>query len=314
MVLNKGLVFVKIFKKGKLSDEDIHKWLVELRPHAYIPESGFAVSVVLRASLIGEDDYYFAGVNVENIDHRLSTHGEEGAIAAMIVALGNQARIAELWAMGAPLNLKPGDKSPYAEACATCCGKCRQQIAGFAANDAKLHYVSLNGKFETTTVGAALPEAFRLPVSAEKPKHSVAATAHAEKNLLRQGPLTQAEIESWLKSLEPVDFISGTSQSIILGLDNGFYVAGTRVEDAAFVDISATQSAVAIAAVAFGTFKITGIWIYTVGKGVSKLPLSALQILLTFVRKASVLLQYLDEVQAPLKLGDAVAIMVKEKK
>jgi len=293
---------VNIFKKGRLSDKDIHKWLVELRPHAYIPESGFAVSVILRASLAGEEDYYFAGVNVENIDHRLSTHGEEGAIAAMITALGNQAKIVELWAMGAPLNLKSGDNSPYAEACATCCGKCRQQIAGFAANDAKVHYVSLNGKVETTTVGAFLPEAFRLPVSAEKPKRSGAASGNAEKNLLRKGPLTEAEIESWLKSLEPVNFISGVSQSIVLELDNGFYVAGTRVEEAAFIDISVIQAAVAIAVGTFGTFKIMGVWVYTNRKGASgKLPLSALQVLLSFTKDVSLPLHYLDGVNIMVK-------------
>src|SRR6202012_2371982 len=122
---------------GLLSDKDIHSWLVELRPYAYIPESAFAVSVVLRARLGGEDDYYFAGVNVENIDHRLSTHGEEGPLAALIAGLGKRGRIAHLGGMGAPSGLNPGDKDPAAENCATCCGKCRQQIAGLAADEAK---------------------------------------------------------------------------------------------------------------------------------------------------------------------------------
>lgn len=290
---------MNIFRKGRLSEADIHKWLVELRPSAYIPESAFAVSVILRARSGSEDDYYFAGVNVENIDHRLSTHGEEGAIAAMITGLGKQAEIVELWAMGAPLGLKPGDKSPYAEACATCCGKCRQQIAGLAAGDAKIHYVSLNGRSTTTTVEAFLPDAFRLPVSKEASKSAAVPLADIEKKLMRKGPLTQAEIESWLKGLEPVDFISKVSQSIVVELDNGFYVAGARVEEAAFIDISAAQSAMAVAAAAFGSFKVVSVWVYTRGRDEKKpsgtLPLSAMQVLLQFAKDAALPAHYLGE-------------------
>ena len=293
---------MSIFRKGQLSEADIHKWLVELRPHAYIPESAFAVSAVFRARLDTQEYYYFGGVNVENTDHRLSTHGEEGAIAAMITGLGKHARIAEVWVMGAPLGLKPDDKSPYAEAYATCCGKCRQQIAGLAAGDAKIHYVSLNGRSTTTTVEAFLPEAFRLPVSAPSVKTGAAPVADVEKRLMRKGPLTQAEIESWLKSLEPVDLISKVSQSIVVELDNGFYVAGTRVEDAAFIDISAVQSAMAVAAVAFGLFKITRGWIYTQGREEKKpssgsagiLSLSSQQILSGFAGGATVPLHYME--------------------
>jgi len=300
---------VKIFRKGQLSGEDIHKWLVELRPHAYIPESAFAVSVVLRARSGKEDDYYFAGVNVENIDHRLSTHGEEGAIAAMITALGKQAEIVELWCMGAPLGLKPGDKDQAADICTTCCGKCRQQIAELAAADARIHYVSLNGKSEATTVGAFLPQVFTMPVAPPTTKPVAISAMVVEKKLLRKDTLTQADLETWLKSLEPVDFISKISQSIIVELDNGCYVAGTRVEAAAFSDISVVQSAMAIATGAFGAFKVKAAWVYTRGNTSENrafLSLSSLQVLLEFAHNANIPLHYLGENEAVLKLSEAV--------
>jgi len=303
---------VEIFKKGTLSEKDIHNWLVELRPHAYIPESGFAVSVILRASLGGESDYYFAGVNVENGDHRLSTHGEEGAIAAMIVALGKQAKIVELWCMGAPEKLKLNDKDPAADVCTTCCGKCRQQIAGFAAADAKIHYVSLHGKVETTTVGAFLPALFLLPVAPPSTKPVVLSAAQVEQKLRRKGPLTQADIETWLKSLEPVDLISKVSQSIVLELDNGSYVAGTRVEDVAFIDINVVHAAIAIAAGAVGSFKVKSAWIYTKGhtsENCALLSPSSLQVLREFGYDTSLPLHSLvdGEIMSKKTLGEAIA-------
>src|SRR5437762_371186 len=90
------------FRKGALSAADIVQWLKELRSHAYVPESGYCVSAVFRARLGGTDDYYFGGVNAENIEHRISTHGEEGCIAGMVTGLGNRVRMAEGWVMGAP--------------------------------------------------------------------------------------------------------------------------------------------------------------------------------------------------------------------
>jgi cytidine deaminase len=303
---------VKIFKKGTLSEKDIHSWLVELRPYAYIPESGFAVSVVLRANLGAENDYYFAGVNVENVDHRLSTHGEEGAIAAMITALGKQAKILELWCMGAPPSLKPGDKDTAADVCTSCCGKCRQQIAGFAAMDARINYVSLNGRTETTTVGAFLPALFSLPVAPPLQKPVAVSAAQVEQKLLRKGPLAQADIETWLKSLEPVDLISKVSQSIVVELDNSFYVAGTRVEEAAFIDISVVQSAMAIATGAFGAFKVKGVWIYTCGhtsENRALLSLSSLQALLEFGYDRSLPLHYVvdNEIMSKATLSEAIS-------
>ncbi|MBU6475364.1 MAG: hypothetical protein KGQ70_05315, partial [Alphaproteobacteria bacterium] len=249
------------FRKGRLSQAEMHQWLLDLRDNPHVPESGFCVSSVFRARAGDADDYYFAGVNVENMDHRLSTHGEEGAISGIVTALGKKAEIVEGWVMGAPKGVKAGDKTSAAEAFASCCGKCRQQVAGLAREKAEIHYVSVNGAVETTTVGKFLPELFTfrqfIPGFAKDQNGGKApSSAAVQRKLLRKGPLTEREIESWLKSLQSVDYATRISQSVVLKLDNGYYAAGTRVEEAAFVDINAAQAAVAIATAAFGARKV----------------------------------------------------------
>ncbi len=296
------------FRKGNLSGAQVYQWLLDLRAHPHIPESGFAVSAIFRARCGTDDDYYFAGVNVENMDHRLSTHGEEGAISALVTALGKQAEIVEGWVMGAPRHIKPGDKDPSADAQVSCCGKCRQQIAGLASENTKIHYVTLNGEVTTTTVGKFLPDLFSfrqfIPDLVRDQGKGVAPVADdVQKKLLRRGPLTDKEIQSWLKSLEPVDYASKISQSVVLKLDNGFYVAGARVEEAAFIDISAVQAAIANAASAFGTFTVENAWVYTCGRDEKKLPagnfgtlpMSALQVLLEFSKGEMLPLHYLGD-------------------
>lgn len=283
------------FKKGRLSEAEVYQWLLALRPYAHVPVSNFSVTTVFRARAGSTDDFYFAGVNVENDDHRLATHGEEGAISGIVTALGKQAEIVEVWVMGAPLGVKPGDGSPFADAVVSCCGKCRQQIAGLAAEDAKIHYVTLNGKTSTTTIDAFLPEkfTFRNYISdfAGSPAGAAPADDEVAKKLSRKGPLSDAEIEAWLKSLESVDYATKVTQSIVVKLDNGFYVAGAKVEDAAFIDISAAQAAMANAVTTFGARTVESVWVYTGDHG--KLPLSSLQVLLEFAEDEKLPVKYL---------------------
>ncbi len=266
---------MKIFRKGKLSAADILQWLASLRGNAYVPESGFPVTAVFRARVQGVDDYYFAGVNVENADHRISTHGEEGAIAAMVVGLGKGAEIVEGWVMGA-VRTAP----PESDNLVTCCGKCRQQIAGFAAADVKIHSVAINGKTSSTTVGAFLPDVFTFrqfladAPATKKTATSAPSAAEVENRLLRQAKLTEQEIFAWLQKIESVDYASKVPQAIVMQLDNGAYVAGAKVEEAAFNGMNAAQCALAIAISEFGHHKITGLWVYS-----GTLTLSALQAL-----------------------------------
>jgi len=266
---------MKIFRKGRLSIADITKWLREMRANAYIPESGYAVAAVFRARAGGVDDYYFAGVNVENAEHRLSTHGEEGAIAAMVTALGKRAEIVEGWVMGAPKDAPLTHNSS-----GSCCGKCRQQIAGFAAPGVKIHSVSLKGKATTTTVGEFLPDVFtfRQYVTGIGKAKKAAAPSEGDvrHRLIRQGKLSNPEILDWLKQIESIDYASKVPQAVVLQLDNGYYVAGAKEEEAAFNGMTAAQTALAVAVSEFGMRKVTGVWVYTKEKKPALLGLQSL--------------------------------------
>jgi cytidine deaminase len=261
-----------IFRQGRQTDKDIHRWLTALRKNAYAPESGYIATAVVRSG-----DFYFAGVNVEIEDHRLATHAEEGALAALAAGLGPEAAIDEVWVMGAPRKPSP----VYKNSISTCCGKCRQQISAFAAKSVKVHSFSMNGKKATTTVGAFLPDTFILiKKKSRAPKKR--ADKDIESRLVRKKRLSEKEIFKWLAGLPSVSSISKTTQSIALKLDNGAFVAGTKIEDAAFLDISAAQSAVAIAVSEFGPRRIEGVWVHAQGRRTAggRLTLSSLQTLL----------------------------------
>jgi cytidine deaminase len=281
---------MNIFRSGNLSDSDIMHWLTDIRCHAFVPESAFAVACVLRAGAGSAEDYYFAGVNVENAEHRLSTHGEEGAIAAMVTALGPGARIKEGWVIGARQDATPGNAG-----LAACCGKCRQQIAGFSAPETKIHTVDLRGQTATTTVGSFLPDAFSfgdyLPEAAlKRPKGTAPVAGEVEKKLIRKSPLEESEVGAWLKSLESVACASGKHQSVILQLNNGFYAGGVKIEDAAFTGMSAMQSALAIAIGEFGKTIVKRAWIS--GDGPT---LAALQTLLPLAESPDMPVIFADD-------------------
>jgi cytidine deaminase len=195
--------------------------LEALKARAFVPESGYRVSTVMRSG-----EHYFDGVNVENSDHRLSTHAEEACISAMIGTLGANARIDEIW-VSAP-----------------CCGKCRQQISAFADTGTKVHYPD-----SETTVGAFLPGIFTL-----KPRAS--GLAQEPRDIVRKSP----DVQAWLKEIPSVAFVSGKPETAVLKLDNGFFVGGGKIEDDAFLSISAVQAALAIAVSKFGAVKVEEVW------------------------------------------------------
>ena len=290
-----------LVRKGKLSQDEITTWLLSLRNHPYVPESGFGVTAVFRARLKEQDDYYFAGVNVENIDHRVGTHGEEACLAAMVTGLGPTAEVVEGWVMGAPKGVKPADDKPSVDTIITCCGKCRQQIAGFADEAVKINSVTLRGKIVSTTVGAFLPGLYtyrhmradsggihKMETAAPAPSCEV-----VENKLMRPGPVSEKEIFRWLHEIESVDYTSKISQSMILKLDNGMYVSGATIEEVASVSMNAAQTAVSIAVTAFGECRIEKVWIYTQGRDGKELPaegygvptLAALQTLLQLAER-----------------------------
>ena len=256
-----------LFKKmdRELNQEEVTQWLRELRGHPYNPASGFDVTAVFRVKFRGKATYYFAGVNVENPHLRLSTHAEEGCIAAMATAFGKGAEIVEGWVMGAPNTVKPGDGSPMADIQVTCCGKCRQQIAGLAEPDVVMHSISLNGAHQPTTVGTFLPDVFtfkQFAPDALQPSY-VGALVESDihNRLVREKDLSESDIFNWLKSLEGIDHATQTSQAVILKLTGNRYVAGVSIEEAAYVSIEPIQSAIAIANTLYGkSVNVEAVW------------------------------------------------------
>lgn len=266
---------MKFFLKSDalLSEQEIRRWLIELRGNPYTPASNYNVTAVFRVKYNGDDTYYFAGVNVENPHHRLTIHAEESCIAAMATAFGKHAEIVEGWILGAPKSLKTGDQDPLADNFTTPCGKCRQQIAGFSNPGVEIHGLTLNGRhIQTHQVGQLLPNAFSFKnfmscviTKSSLPAGSAFSTIQPiENRLIRQGgshPLSSKEIHTWLQQLESVDYATKTSQVVVLRLADNCYVAGVTIEDAAFLSIDPIQCATAIAHVAFGSVCVEEVWV-----------------------------------------------------
>lgn len=311
-----------------LSEQEVADWMRQLRAHAHVPFSGYAVASVFKVQAHGAT-YYVGGVNVENRDHRLSTHGEEGALSAMVTALGPQARITEGWVMGAPASLRDAGNDSMGDIAGSCCGKCRQQIAAFAEDDVVIHGLSLNGTQRNDhTVNALLPDkfterAFAHGEAAQESGRQAPAEAEVMGRAIRHcapdKALSKEEIRDWLKGLEAVDRFSKTSQVVVVRLENGDYVAGTQIEDAAFISINAVQSAMGLAVAAYGEPRVKEVFCYGKGRDghelkpncVLPLPLSAVQTLGEFTDNPRITVRYMDEQGrfTDTKLEDAVKLM-----
>lgn len=269
-----------------IPDEDtIIGWLRDLRRNAYVPGSSYQVAVVIMMKA-GAGYYFFGGVNAESAEHRLSLHGEESAIAALVTAFGKAAIIDAVWLMAAPDYLIVPTNNPMADIQGQTCGNCRQQISGLALNgNIPVRAISLNGTGATDTLETLLPKSFsfgdfdpsiaarRLEDRARKDDPDFAAI---EKRLMRQTPQDKAAIFTWLSDLESIDYASGQGQAVVLSLSNGAYVAGVRVENAAYTGLNAIQSAIGIASTAFGGVRVSGVHILS---GLYPPSLAALQIL-----------------------------------
>ncbi len=122
---------------------------VAARANAYAPYSNFAVGAAVRAA----SGKVYAAANVENASFPVGTCAEAGAIAAMIAA--GERRIVEALVVGSgPHPLTP-------------CGACRQRLAEFAGATIPVHAVNPDGIGASFTLGALLPETFRLDCPAE---------------------------------------------------------------------------------------------------------------------------------------------------
>lgn len=249
--------------------EEIMGWLRRMRLRAYAPGSHYKVADVLGMKSRG-GVLFFGGVNVECLDLRQTVHSEECAIAFMVTALGKKASIHEAWVVGAPEYLTGPAKDHMADLPGLPCGNCRQQIHGLAEHGGiDVHCVSLNGKDMIRSIDFLLPDAFQFEdFDPEAAAERDAARGHLAPDdpgeimnrVIRKGLLSGTEIFEWLNSLESVDYASRISQSVILLLDNGYYVAGVKVENAAYTGLNAIQAALGIATVNFGPARVREIY------------------------------------------------------
>ncbi|MCH2546108.1 MAG: hypothetical protein MK052_00655 [Alphaproteobacteria bacterium] len=248
-------------KADTLSDEQVFTWMKQLRGHPFVTQSGFDVTSVFKVKA-DEGMFYVAGVNVENSDLTTGTCGEEGAIATAICAFGQKIDILEGWVMGAPKGAKTSDIACYP------CGECRQRIAQYTGPDAPIHVMALNGKkLDTKTRSQLLPHAFSFrdlehngaaaTVSPPAAMENVASRLYRK----HEKPLTEKEIFEWLQGLRGDVRVSDYNEMAIWRLDDGSYVAGVKVENAAYPSSTNVMSATAALMNAhYGNKKVEEVW------------------------------------------------------
>jgi cytidine deaminase len=130
-----------------VTDQDLVDAASAARANAYCRYSGYKVG----AALIDDRGNMHVGCNVENSAFPEGTCAEANAIASMI-ASGGQA-IQSILVIG-------GKDAP--EDC-TPCGGCRQKIAEFADNSARIILVGADEKLTTYSIDELLPKSFHFP-------------------------------------------------------------------------------------------------------------------------------------------------------
>lgn len=259
---NKNLI---IRKAEQLSEADIYAWLIELRGNPFVEQSSFDVTSIFKVKS-GKDTYYVGGVNVENTELTVGTCGEEGAIAAAVGALGREVDIIEGWVMGAPRGAENNKEIPNVPCYP--CGECRQRIAQYTSPEAPIHMVGLDGTIlDTQTRGQLLPNAFSFRdlehVASAVVPPALVPVKKVEDRLFREPSrdLNDAEIFAWMQGLQPDVRVSEFAETVVLKLDNGAYVAGVKVENAAYPSsTSAMQAAAAILNARYGYAKVQEVW------------------------------------------------------
>ncbi|MBK9136690.1 MAG: cytidine deaminase [Betaproteobacteria bacterium] len=122
------------------------------RPRAHAPYSKFQVG----AAVLDERGRVHAGCNVENAAYPQGLCAEAGALSAMVLAGGRQARAVAVVA-ASPLLTTP-------------CGGCRQKIAEFAGPACPVYVLGPRGVRRVFTMAELLPFGFgegHLPKAAE---------------------------------------------------------------------------------------------------------------------------------------------------
>ena len=249
-----------------LSEEAIYQWLMDLRGRPFVDQSNFDVTSVFKVQTESGQIFFVGGVNVENTELTVGTCGEEGAIAAAVGAHGQKIELIEGWVMGAPRGATEGANMPC-----TPCGECRQRIAQYTAPEAPIHMIGLDGTLlDTKTRDELLPYAFSFRdlehngQAAAAPQ--LAHVGNPTHRLMREPgrELSEKEIFTWLNGLQPDVRVSEFAEAVVLKLENGAYVAGVKVENAAYPSsTSAMQAAAAVMNAGFGPgHQVTEVWSY----------------------------------------------------
>lgn len=277
-----------------INNDDVLRWLRETRLRAYTPGSGYSVAAAFAVKT--NTGYVLAsGVNVECLEHRLSVHGEGSALAALATVFGKSFCVDAGWTLGAPAHLTEPCHDPLADQYGYSCGACRQQIFEFISHpDMLMHSFTLNGACKTKALGTLLPDGFSFAhIRNDISKECVGPLDidnidNIQQRLCQTVDLNDVDIFHWLKDLESIDYASNIAHSVVLRLLSGAFVAGVKIENAAYVGQGAVQSAIGNAVTLFGPIKITGVYSLTrrtdrVDDSLYPLPLSALQSLGEFV-------------------------------
>lgn len=123
-----------------MNKSELVKAALEVRHHAHVPYSDFAVG----AALLTRSGKIFTGCNVENLSFRLTVCAEEAAVAAAVAA-GEKDFIA--------IAVVADSTEP-----AMPCGACRQVLAEFNP-DIEVITSTIGGREETTPLTTLLPRA-----------------------------------------------------------------------------------------------------------------------------------------------------------
>ena len=270
--------------KQALEETNIIEWLRELRGHAHIDYSGFAVASIIHFQ-DGDKHVYIGGVNAEHPAHNiLGAHAETNAIAAMVALHGPEARVSDVWVMGAPNTIKAGSDDALANNFISPCGRCRQTLIGFATPDAKVSSVTVNG--ETKLLGLLsdlLPDVFSerdLPVPNDEHDPSVATSASSASpgmfarkvemtGLLGDSKVSQEKMLAYFQQSRPrildSHFKTSPVTAVVLELENGRYIPGVLVQNIAFLSIDPISACLGIAITLYGAeaIRIERLHVYT---------------------------------------------------
>lgn len=129
----------------KVDSDDLASLLaraVGVKEKAYAPYSNFAVG----AAILDERGAIHLGVNIENAAYPLGSCAEASAIAAMVLAGGQQIRAIAVAGSGT-LPCSP-------------CGGCRQRIREFATQDTVVAIAAGDVLVKTMLLSELLPDSF----------------------------------------------------------------------------------------------------------------------------------------------------------